>query len=88
MGSLQASEFAGLVEEGSVQLEQALTWHLRGNHYPPIHLDFLPSAVKAIELANDGDFTTEIQLPNGKILTVKKIIRGLHLDSFVQYEEE
>lgn len=88
MGSLQASEFAGLVNEGSVQLDQALTWHLRGNHYPPIHLDFLPPAKQAIELANEGDFTTEIELPNGKILTVGAIINGLHLDSFVQYEEE
>ncbi len=88
MGSLQASEFAGLVEEGSVQLDQALTWHLRGNHYPPIHLDFLPSAKKAIELANEGDFATEIELPNGKILTVGAIVRGLHLDSFIQNEED
>lgn len=88
MGSLQASEFAGLVEEGSVQLDQALTWHLRGNHYPPIHLDFLAPAKQAIELANEGDFTTEIELPNGKILTVGAIVRGLHLDSFIQNEED
>ena len=88
MGSLQASEFSSLVEEGSIQLDQALTWHLRGNHYPPVHLDFLPSAKKAIELANEGDFTSEIELPNGKILTVGEIVRGLHLDSFIQNEED
>lgn len=88
MGSLQASEFSNLVDEGAIQLDQALTWHLRGNHYPPIHLDFLASAKKAIELANEGDFTTEITLPNGKVKTVGGIIEGLHLDSFVKYEEE
>lgn len=88
MGSLQASEFSSLVEQGSIQLDQALTWHLRGNHYPPVHLDFLPSAKKAIELANENDWTTEIQLPNGKILTVAAIVSGLHLDSFIQSGEE
>ena len=88
MGSLQASEFSNLVEQGSIQLDQALTWHLRGNHYPPVHLDFLAPAKKAIELANENDWTTEIQLPNGKVLTVSEIVRGLHLDSFIQSEEE
>ncbi len=88
MGSLQASEFSNLVEEGAIQLDQALTWHLRGNHYPPIHIDFLVPAKKAIELANEGDFTTEITLPNGKVKTVGGIIEGLHLDSFIKYEEE
>ena len=88
MGSLQAQEFAWLEKNNLVKLDQALTWHLRGNHYPPIHLDFLAPAKKAIELANDGDFTTEITLPNGKVKTVGGIIEGLHLNSFVKYEEE
>ena len=88
MGNLQASEFSNLVEQGSIQLDQALTWHLRGNHYPPVHLDFLPAAKRAIELANENDFTTEIELPNGKILTVGEIVIGLHLDSFIQSEED
>ena len=88
MGSLQAQEFAWLEKNNLVKLDQALTWHLRGNHYPPIHLDFLESAKKAIELANEGDFTTEITLPNGKVKTVAEVMEGLHLDSFVKYEEE
>lgn len=88
MGSLQASEFSNLVEEGAIQLDQALTWHLRGNHYPPIHLDFLAPAKKAIELANEGDWKTEITLPNGAVKTVSGIVEGLHLHSFVTYWEE
>lgn len=88
MGSLQASEFSNLVEQGSIELEQALTWHLRGNHYPPIHVDFVAPAKQAIELANEGDWKTEITLPNGRVKTVGQIIEGLHLDSFIKQEEE
>jgi len=88
MGSIQASEFSNLVDEGAIQLDQALTWHLRGNHYPPIHIDFLAPAKQAIELANDGDWKTEITLPNGKIKTVGEIVDGLHLESFIKSEEE
>ena len=88
MGSLQASEFSNLVEQGSIELEQALIWHLRGNHYPPIHVDFVAPAKQAIELANEGDWKTEITLPNGRVKTVGQIIEGLHLDSFIKQEEE
>jgi hypothetical protein len=83
MGGLQAAEFANLVSEGQVSLDNALTWHLQSNHYPPVHLDFLPIAKQAIEYANGGDYDTIISMPNGIDKSVAQIIEGLHLESFL-----
>ncbi len=82
MGNLAAVDMVA-----HASFEQALTWHLTGNHYPPIHKDFHAPAKQAIELANEGDFNTVITLPNGKDLTVSAIINGLHLEPFVDFED-
>lgn len=79
MGRLQAYEmrrFGGCNED-------TLRWHLQHNHYPPVHLDFLPPVKEAIERANADDWESEITLPNGRILTVHQIVTGLHLDAFL-----
>ena len=83
MGRLQAEEMNELCS-----LEQALTWHLQSNHYPPVHLVFLPTAKKAIEKANAGEWDDVITLPNERQLTVSSIVQQLHLDSFLVQEEE
>jgi len=68
--------------------ETALLWHLQSNHYPPVDSAFLPIAHIAIEHANNGEWDTTIEMPNGKTLTTSEIVEGLHLDDFIQYEEE
>lgn len=86
MGNLQAREMASLAD-----LETAVTWHLRSNHYPPIHTDFVPVALKAIELANEGEYDAELEYPNGLVRTVAHTIEGLHLDAYIEddyYEYE
>lgn len=78
MGNLQASEMASLLQE-----DVALTWHLTSNHYPPIHLDFLPIAQQALKLARQDDYDTIIDMPNGISKSVADIIDGLHLETFL-----
>lgn len=83
MGRMQAEEMRELLSRN-----QALRWHLQSNHYPPIHEIFIPIAEEAIERANAGEWEKEIEMPNGKTLTVGEIVEGLHLDSFLDVEEE
>jgi hypothetical protein len=86
MGNLQSIEMAEEVKQG-LQLDVALEWHLTSNHYPPIHRVFIPVAKQAIELANDGNWSQIIDMPNGRSLSVSSIIEQLHLDSFLDGEE-
>ncbi len=84
MGSLQASEFAEAARAGALSQDAALTWHLQSNHFPPVSLDFLPAVKDAIVRANQELWDEEIELPNGRVLTVAAIVEGLHLDSFIE----
>lgn len=84
MGNLHAAEFAESVRTGETSLDAALTYQLQGNHFPPIHLDFLPTAKSAIRYAKRGLWEKTIKLPNNKTLTVAAIVRGMHLDSFLE----
>lgn len=88
MGNLHAQEFAGMVEVGELRLEQAVAIHLKANHYPPVHEAFIPIAVEAINLANQGDWEAVQEYPNGIERTVAHTIEGLHLDAYVTYDED
>lgn len=83
MGNLKTIEMADAVEEGSISLAQALTYHLQVNHFPPVHPDFFPAIRNAIVQAENGQWSQEIRLPNGKILTAEEIIDQLHLKPFL-----
>ena len=83
MGRLQAEEMISLLKR-----EQALQWHLQYNHYPPISLTFVPVAEIAIDKANAEEWEEIIKMPNGKELTVAEIVEGLHLESFLEQDEE
>ena len=85
MGHLQAQEMAE-----RAGLDAGLHWHLRSNHFPPVHTDFIPVAKQAINSAvfavmdeDDALWEREIEMPNGITKTVGEIIDGLHLDAFV-----
>lgn len=59
MGNFQAGEMARLNKD----LYSSISWQLRSNHYPPVPYEMIGIAVKAVELAREGDFDTEIKTP-------------------------
>lgn len=61
MGSLAAYD---MVEQG-VDIDVALSWHLRSNHYPPVPSFMIPLAKAAIEAFNDGEPDRVLELPQG-----------------------
>lgn len=87
MGRLQALEMG----RHAPDLDAALRWHLGSNHFPPIPLDNLEPAKKAIEIANRAIAEDDpelwdhlIHIPTaGRELTVSRIIEGMLLDSFL-----
>lgn len=58
MGMLNAMA----ITETETTLEQQLSWHLQGNHYPPIPQAMIPACVQAIEAMKDGDAERRILL--------------------------
>lgn len=95
MGKQQAQEFAEAVKFAETNLEAALVFHFRNNHYPPLQLELIPIAVKIIkgEISENND----IKLPAGisyrgqTSAPVSACIKAWHLDAFLQnpddYEE-
>lgn len=79
MGRLQAEEMREMLGR-----RQALEWHLQHNHYPPVHPIFIDAAEEAIENANCGNWDTQVGLPNGRVLTTAQVIKGLHLDPWLE----
>lgn len=60
MGSLQAREMAELAD-----LDTALTWHLRTNHYPPVPLTMIEPCKQAIDAYWEDDLDRQIPMPEG-----------------------
>jgi len=87
MGRLYAEGLAESAEDRMIDLVQAVTIHLSSNHYPPVHKAFVPVAVRAIELASDGQWDEDLEMPNGLTRSVYFIVDGLHLHPFVTEEE-
>ena len=85
MGSLQAQEMAELTD-----IDTALTWHLRANHYPPVPLEMVAVCKEAIEAYHELDWHREIELP-GQVtwrgLTTapaSAIVEAHHLDAWIE----
>jgi len=76
------------MEISELRQEVALGHHLQYNHYPPVSLAFVPIAKQTIELANSGKWAEVIKMPNGIEASVCSIVEGLHLECFIDYEEE
>lgn len=89
MGSLQAQEMAEMLD-----IKDAIAWHLRSNHFPPVPLSMVPVCIEAIENALAGEWTKLVSLPEGvgyRGLTVAPtdaIIEQHHLDTWVELDEE
>jgi len=88
MGSLQAQEMAELAD-----LETALTWHLRANHYPPVPYEMIAVCKDAIEACNEWDYERQIELPpqvTWRGLTTapaNAIVEGHRLEAWLDEEE-
>lgn len=99
MGSLQAAEMAEMLT-----MEDALAWHLRSNHYPPVPLSMIQPCMDAIQAGLEEDWQRLIKLPfdgldnNGKPFQILwrgqdhapayAIIEGHHLDAWLELDEE
>ena len=98
MGAMTAMSIA----ESGVTLEQGLSWHLQGNHYPPIPQVMISVCVEAIDAYWEDDLNREIPLPkmedgfqirwrDGKTTAPAwAVIEHAHLDAWCaeEYEEE
>jgi len=93
MGYGNASVMNQHVQEGDVQLDTALLWHLTSNHYPPVPEAMVPVARKAIEHADCGEWDEIVQFPEGLVvngleeMSVSKIVEIMHLDAFIEQED-
>ena len=87
MGKAQAEEMMLLTQQGVIDEDQMIEWHLTSNHFPPVHRVFVETAKEAIRLANEGNWDAEVTMPNGLVRTVSFIVDGLHLGEFVNYSE-
>lgn len=90
MGSLHAQEFASMVDEGEVDLDAALRWHLGSNHFPPLPSSLLEPAKVAIALASADDWDAEVPLPDGVSWRDRDAapawvcVKAWHLGAFVE----
>lgn len=89
MGALGAMEAAAHAD-----LDTALTWHLRSNHYPPVPIEMLPIAKQAIEHGLDEDYDAELILPDGvswrgqPTVPVWSVIENFHLHAWLADGDE
>lgn len=72
----------------------SMSYHLRGNFYPPLPLDYAEPAIRAVELCEQEDYDAEIILPAniephpsvavkteaGWSITAGELVRILRLD--------
>ena len=59
MGALQAMAMT----ETELSIEQQLSWHLQGNHYPPIPQVMVSVCIEAIDACIEDDADRLIPLP-------------------------
>ncbi len=48
-----------------ISLEDAIGYHLQGNHYPPVPLIMVAPCIEAIDAYYEEDFNKEIEMPEG-----------------------
>lgn len=77
-----------------VDIDTALTWHLRSNIYPPVPLSMLPACKEAIEACVSDEPKREIKLPTGVFYKgqttapASAVVEGHHLEVFVEMKME
>jgi hypothetical protein len=90
MGSNTAIDLA---ENIDLSLEQAIGYHLQGNHYPPVPLSMVQPCIDAIDAYYEDEFDREIEMPEGVSYKGKTtapawaIIEQHHLSAWLPEEE-
>jgi len=54
-----------LAENIDISLEQAIGYHLQGNHYPPVPLSMVQPCIEALDAARELDAMRQIEMPEG-----------------------
>ena len=91
MGSNFAQDLA---ENIDISLEQAIGYHLQGNHYPPVPLSMVKPCIEALDAARELDAMRQIEMPEGVFYKGKTtapawaIIEQHHLDFWLPQDEE
>ena len=85
MGYMNAVSMA----ETNISLEQAIQWHLRSNHYPPVPSEMIPVAVKAIERCRESNYKSTIKAPfehrvHGWNVPAHVIVDSYHLEPWCE----
>jgi hypothetical protein len=88
MGRMSALGMKEALDDRLADLDSVLVWHLTSNHYPPLTTKLVPYAKEAIQLCNDSRWEEEIEFPNGSVVSAGKIVEDLHLESFLNEEED
>jgi hypothetical protein len=94
MGRNMAYELSDTELFPEMELEQAITLHLRGNHYPPVPYSMVPVCIEAIYSYNEQDYHREIKLPEGVLwrgqdsAPASAIIDSHHLDAWCDSDED
>lgn len=87
MGYLAAADMAAQTD-----LESALSWHLRSNHFPPVPQTMVAPGVAAIA-ACESDVDRMVDLPAGvtwrgqDAAPAWALVEALHLHAFLSDEE-
>ena len=86
--------FAQELSNSDLELEKAIGYHLRGNHYPPVPLSMVKPCIEAISAGWDEDWDLEIAMPEGITYKGKPtapawaIIEQHHLDSWIESDDD
>jgi hypothetical protein len=81
--------YAEGIAETDLPIEDQITWHLRGNFYPPVPVSMVAACVAAIHAGNDQNWDLEIDLPEGVLFRGKTsapahaIIENHRLDTWI-----
>jgi hypothetical protein len=77
-----------------ISLEQAIGYHLQGNHYPPVPLSMVAPCIEAIDAYHDNDAMRYIAMPEGVFYKgmshapAYAIIEQHHLDAWLPQDDE
>jgi hypothetical protein len=83
-----------LAENIDISLEQAIGYHLQGNHYPPVPLSMVAPCIEALDAAREMDAMRQIEMPEGVLYKGKTtapawaIIEQHHLDAWLPQDED
>ena len=84
----------GLATNLDISLEQAIGYHLQGNHYPPVPLSMVQPCIDAIDAYYDEDFDRFIAMPEGVFYKgmshapAYAIIEQHHLDAWLPQDDD